>query len=259
MQVQSLGWEDPLEEGLATHACVLAWRIPWTEEPGDLQSMRLQRVGHNWSDLACIHAIFHWCSYHILLIHSSINGHLCWEAWFLIQMLLKNYWKIKATQWQKKKKKKIKTLNDIDNLSKISKIDRSWWEETWTVACQVPLSMRFSTQEYWSGLPCPPQINWLPKGNLERWGDNKVSGPETFPAGFFFNLSRLEYSDIVKLLQMIEKDNDFPGGPVVKTPCCTAGDEGLIPSWGTKIPHSTGAWPKKGKRESLMVHFVEKS
>ena len=129
----------------------------------------------------------------------------------------------------------------------------------WTVAHQAPLSMRFSTQEYWSGLPCPPQINWLPKGNLERWGDNKVSGPETFPAGFFFNLSRLEYSDIVKLLQMIEKDNDFPGGPVVKTPCCTAGDEGLIPSWGTKIPHSTGAWPKKGKRESLMVHFVEKS
>ena len=47
MQVQSLGWEDPLEEGLATHACVLAWRIPWTEEPGGLQSMRLQRVGHN--------------------------------------------------------------------------------------------------------------------------------------------------------------------------------------------------------------------
>ena len=37
--VRSLGWEDPLEKGLATHASVLAWRIPWTEEPGGLQSM----------------------------------------------------------------------------------------------------------------------------------------------------------------------------------------------------------------------------
>ena len=59
IQVQSLSQEDPLEEGMATHASVLGWRIPWTEEPGGLQSMRSQRVGHNRSDLACIHAVFH--------------------------------------------------------------------------------------------------------------------------------------------------------------------------------------------------------
>ena len=41
-QVQSLGWEDPLEEGMVTHSSVLAWRIPWTEEPGGLQSMGSQ-------------------------------------------------------------------------------------------------------------------------------------------------------------------------------------------------------------------------
>ena len=46
-QVRSLGWEDPLEESLATHSSVLAWRIPWTEEPGELQSIGLQRVGHD--------------------------------------------------------------------------------------------------------------------------------------------------------------------------------------------------------------------
>ena len=45
--VQSLGWEDPLEKGKATHSSILAWRIPWTEKPGRLQSMGLQRVGHN--------------------------------------------------------------------------------------------------------------------------------------------------------------------------------------------------------------------
>ena len=46
-RVQSLGREDPLEEGMATHSSVLAWRIPGTEEPGGLQSMGSQRVGYN--------------------------------------------------------------------------------------------------------------------------------------------------------------------------------------------------------------------
>ena len=44
--VQSLGWEDPLEKGMATHSSILTWRIPWTEEPGWLQSMGLQKVIH---------------------------------------------------------------------------------------------------------------------------------------------------------------------------------------------------------------------
>ena len=41
------GWEDPLEEGMATHSRILSWRLPWTEEPGWLQSLGLQRVGHD--------------------------------------------------------------------------------------------------------------------------------------------------------------------------------------------------------------------
>ena len=45
--VQFLGQEDPLEKGMATHSCILAWRIPWTEEPDGLQSMGSQRVGHD--------------------------------------------------------------------------------------------------------------------------------------------------------------------------------------------------------------------
>ena len=47
-QVPSLGREDPLKEGMATHASILAWRIPQTQEPGGLQSLGLQRVGHDW-------------------------------------------------------------------------------------------------------------------------------------------------------------------------------------------------------------------
>ena len=45
--VRSLGWEDPLEKGMVTHSSILAWRIPWTEKSGGLQTMGLQRVGHN--------------------------------------------------------------------------------------------------------------------------------------------------------------------------------------------------------------------
>ena len=45
MQVQSLGREDPLEKGMATHSSILVWRTPWTEDPGGLQSIGLQRVG----------------------------------------------------------------------------------------------------------------------------------------------------------------------------------------------------------------------
>jgi len=46
-RVQSLGWEDPLEKAMATHFSIFAWRIPWTDEPGRLQSMASQRVRHD--------------------------------------------------------------------------------------------------------------------------------------------------------------------------------------------------------------------
>ena len=47
--VWSLGWEDPLQKEMATHSSILAWRIPWKEEPGGPQSMGLQKVGHDWA------------------------------------------------------------------------------------------------------------------------------------------------------------------------------------------------------------------
>ena len=70
--VWSLGWEDPLEEGMATYSSILVWRIPWAEEPGGLQSMGLQRVRHEWvtntfTVLCCLR--FSLCS-HIMRIDS---------------------------------------------------------------------------------------------------------------------------------------------------------------------------------------------
>ena len=58
-QDQSLGQEDPLEKGMATHLNILAWRIPWTEEPGGPQSMGLQRVGRKWVTFTL--ALPRWC------------------------------------------------------------------------------------------------------------------------------------------------------------------------------------------------------
>ena len=54
-QIQSLGQEDPLEKGMATHSSIFAWRIPWTEEPGGLQSMGFQ----SWTRLSDFHFHFH--------------------------------------------------------------------------------------------------------------------------------------------------------------------------------------------------------
>ena len=55
--VLSLGWEDPLEKENVTHSSILAWRIPWTEKPGRLQSTGSQRIRQDWLDKAVIHVI----------------------------------------------------------------------------------------------------------------------------------------------------------------------------------------------------------
>ena len=65
---ETLGWEDPLEKGRATHSGILAWRISWTEEPGGLQSKGLLRVGHDWLTYFHFHA------------PNSPRGHFCHDC-----------------------------------------------------------------------------------------------------------------------------------------------------------------------------------
>ena len=67
-RVRSLGWEDSLEKELATHSSILAWKIPWPEEPGRPQSMGLWRVGHNWVHTACTHTHTHIHTHNKLVI-----------------------------------------------------------------------------------------------------------------------------------------------------------------------------------------------
>ena len=69
-----LGQENPLEEGMTMHSSILVWRIPWTEEPGGLQSMVSQRVRHNWSNLSQTHW---WAGLNEILIHLSADWWGC--------------------------------------------------------------------------------------------------------------------------------------------------------------------------------------
>ena len=89
--VQSLGPEDPLEEGTSTHSSVLAWRISWTEQPVGLQSMGFQRVGHNWATCtfkqSLIFHVFYWrnCGWEAVLslsrLRELVMGSWDREAW----------------------------------------------------------------------------------------------------------------------------------------------------------------------------------
>ena len=69
-RVQSLGWEDPLEKEMATYSSTLAWRIPWTEEPGRLQSVGLLRVGHNWATSLSLYTL-------TVLQYILLEGYTC--------------------------------------------------------------------------------------------------------------------------------------------------------------------------------------
>ena len=64
--------KGPLEEGTATHSSILAWRIPWTEEPGRLQSIGLQRIGHDWNNLTRMHTPYRY-------LYFSLKGGFWWE------------------------------------------------------------------------------------------------------------------------------------------------------------------------------------
>ena len=98
-RVRSLSWEDPLGKEMAPHSSTLAWRIPWREQPGRLQSMGLQRVGHDW--LTSLHFMI-WQNTHIIqtivlilfcpkwfdLLKDSWDAKnknpLCFPCWFLV-------------------------------------------------------------------------------------------------------------------------------------------------------------------------------
>ena len=128
--VRSLGREDPLEKEMVTHSSILAWRIPWTEKPGRLQSTGSQRVGHDWvtsliKDI-CI-------GYQYKCIH----------------------WRILSNYLRQLRKFSLKSKTLVGSCIALSHFSHG----RLCAAQQAPPPLGFSRQEYWSGLPFPSPMH----------------------------------------------------------------------------------------------------
>ena len=158
--VRSLGQEDPLEQEMATHSSTLAWKIPWMEEPGRLQSMGSQRVRHNWAtSLSLFQFLFTFCHKNGVICLSEVSnispGNFDSSLCFIQPRILHDdnkqgddilpwhtpfpIWNLSIVPWSE-----VKSLSCVQLFA-----------TPWTVAYQAPQSMGFSRQEYWSGLPFP--------------------------------------------------------------------------------------------------------
>ena len=115
--IQSLAWEDPLEKGMATHSSIFAWKIPWTEEPGGLQSMGLQTVGH---------------SDQITNKKRYIKPQLLWQEW---------KWEIKTRLWEIKREGLLKPREHC--CCSVTQSHRTL-ATPWTAARQTSLSFIIS-------------------------------------------------------------------------------------------------------------------
>ena len=155
-RVWSLGWEDPLEKGMTTHSSILAGKIPWTEEPGGLQSMGSQRVRHNWATIL-IHSGTH-TQYLKVLIST-----------YLSIFILKTYQApdpaaigcyMQCGLWPPLWPWPLcmETLFTFSAFMLICFSHIQFCETLWTISYQAPLPMGFSRQEYWSGVPLPSEL-----------------------------------------------------------------------------------------------------
>ena len=122
--VRFLSREDPLEKGIATHTSILAWRIPWTEEPDRLQYMELQIFEHDWA----FWCYFNRCELVSLWLCLAFPEGLVMLSIFSCAYFPSVYLFVSCP---------------------------AVFATPWTVACQGPLSTEFLRQEYWSGLPFP--------------------------------------------------------------------------------------------------------
>ena len=121
---RSLGWEDPREEGIATHFSILAWRIPLTEEPDRLQCMGLQRVRHHWSNLAHTHTHTH---------TRTGQQELCTQSWTQTSLNsavliynIQNHWcrKKREREWRTHTSTKCLELEMLHNTSRAGPLVR---------------------------------------------------------------------------------------------------------------------------------------
>ena len=148
MQVWSLGQEDPLEKKMATYSSILALKMPWTEEPGGLQSMELQKVRSNWAPM-------HNSS---IYMRSEKSEQKLWNLFFQIVMFLSKLQNCHVSQaGHSQKSLQLFSPTGFSN---------SFCDPMDGITCQATLSMDSSRQEDWVGLPFPPPGH-LPNPGIE--------------------------------------------------------------------------------------------
>ena len=111
--VWSLAWKDPLEEGRATYSNILAWRIPWTEEPGGLQSTALQRVRCDWSNWAHMHNTLCFAQCKNNRIKMCFCSYLLVWPWEALLASLKNFLRYSNCKMHSKISNICVTLNSL--------------------------------------------------------------------------------------------------------------------------------------------------
>ena len=139
--VWSLGQEDPLEKEMATHSSILAWRIPWTEEPGRLQSMGSQRVRQETEQLH-LHLVFKG------LYNNSIS---CLKAVSGLNLLANSVILKCKFRWSTPKSDRLYSLQPkMEKLYTVSRIEtRSWlWLRSWTPYCQIQTQIEESRKNH---------------------------------------------------------------------------------------------------------------
>ena len=148
-QVRSLGQEDPLDKEIASHSSILACKIPWTEEPAELQSMRSQRVRHDWPTKHMPVGLINGLA--VCVSHSVMSDSL----WPMDCSLPCPRCLCPCVSPGKSTGSEVKSLSHV-----------RLFATPWIVAYQSPPSMGFSRQEYWRGLPNLCSINKSNKNGI---------------------------------------------------------------------------------------------
>ena len=164
---------------MATHSSTRAWKIPWTEEPGGLQSMGSRRVGHDWATSLSLFTFMHWRRQWQPTPVFLPGGSQGWrKPGGLPSMVLHRV----RQDWSDLAAAADSFYVGYVCCVVLSHFSHVWLFATlWSVALQAPLSMGFSRQEYWSGWPCPPP------GDLPDAGTELASLLSLALAGNFYH------------------------------------------------------------------------
>ena len=149
----------PLEKAMAPHSSTLAWKIPWTEEPGRLQTMGSRRVWHDWATSLSLFSFMHWWRKWqptpVFLPGNPRDRGAWWAAVYVVAQSQTRLKRLSSSSMHPLVKVKVKLLSRV----RLFATPR-------TVAYQAPPPMGFSRQKYWSGLPYPSPED-LPDPGIE--------------------------------------------------------------------------------------------